>query len=61
VIRYTATEAARKGHAWRRSAARLYVDLRDQRISGDARLHLVQAHSALNAAADALRIEAIGN
>jgi hypothetical protein len=55
MFRFTATEATRKGGIWRRAAARLYADLSDQRISGEARVQLAQAHLALKAAADAVR------
>ncbi len=55
MLKFTMSQAARKSHLWRRSAARLYTDLRDERIRGDTRVHLMQAHAAMIKAASAVK------
>ncbi len=55
MIKFSASEASHKSQIWRRGAARIYTEMRDNRISGDTRVRLHEAHTALIRASGAVK------
>ena len=55
MIKFSASEAAHKSQLWRRGAARIFTEMRDNRIGGATRIRLDEAHTALIKAACAVQ------
>ena len=52
--KFAPSEASHKSQLWRKGAARIYAELRDQRICGATRKRLDEAREALIKAAGAI-------